>query len=210
MMDTIAQLLAKEELFFGKVKNNLNIRSTEFPISFHNQCLDELKRNSQAKIQKYGLNDSELLSLLLLMGNAYSLIQECLYTGNCNELAQSLHECLDSALLKLPKCDAEKLYRREDDFRRKIDDIKTGGTITIPAYFTTSLDDFEDAQNIVWIITPLKKELTKARNLFEIYNPADEYQVNFERNTSFIVKDVVKQENDSLPHIVYISEVFSI
>ena len=208
-MDTITQLLEKEQLIFGEIKDRKNINHRDFPVSFHLQCLDKLKQDKKSEIQTYNLNDSELLSILLLMGSAFSLINGCLYTDCCDDLERALHECLDSALLKLPKCTTSILYRQDRYW--KIEEITEKQIIKIPAYFTTSLEDYENTTNIKWIITPLNNELTKAHNLFEIYDPGDElehkeWQVNFERNTEFVIDKIEKRKIENQPDVVFVSE----
>ena len=76
-------------------------------------------------------------------------------------------------------------------------------------FFTTSKDDYNNTYNIKWLIKPLPNGLTKAHDIYLVYNkgynlPYPEWQVEFERNTKFIVTKVVTKENFTE---VYISEL---
>ena len=86
---------------------------------------------------------------------------------------------------------------------------EVGEILNFKGFLTTSKDDFNNTYNIKWIITPLSNGLTKAHDIYNVYNhgyncPYPEWQVEFERNTKFIVNKVVPKENKTE---VYISEI---
>ena len=74
------------------------------------------------------------------------------------------------------------------------------------AFFTTSIDDFDNAHSIKWIIEPLPEGQTKAYEIYKIYNhgedcPYPEYQVEFERGTKFEITDIKKGKEYNVVHI---------
>lgn len=207
-MLTVNELLKLEETYYGSCQSIKGIDHRKHPISFHFRCIEKLKRDKNTIIQQLQLTDSELLAIMLHVGSGYSLVNECLFTNSCNELQNAIHGCLDSALLKLPKCEKSILYRQDKYYN--IAEIEGKETIIFPSFFTTSLEDFETATNIKWIIIPLGKEKTKARNIYEIYDPGVLYferQVTFERNANFEINKIEKSNQCDTPHIIHISEI---
>lgn len=162
---------------------------------------------AEAIHNNYGLNDIEILSLIMLEGFACTIIQQPAFNDRyLNEFNKILIDSLDKALLKIPKTSHDRLYR-QDNFYHEVP--QTREILKFNGFLTTSKDDFDNTYNIKWIIKPLSNELTKAHNIYNVYNhgyncPYPEWQVEFERNTKFIVNEVVEKENKTE---VFISEL---
>ena len=120
-----------------------------------------------------------------------------------NALTEVLIQNLDSALRKAPKNTHPVLYAN-DGFMRGNNRI--GDIFTVNGFFTTSIDDFDNAHSIKWIIEPLPEGQTKAYEIYKIYNhgedcPYPEYQVEFERGTKFEITDIKKGKEYNVVHI---------
>ena len=155
----------------------------------------------------YGLNDIEILTLIMLEGFACDTIQHPAFNDRYpNEFNEILINSLDKALLKITGTSHDLLYRQEN-YYYKVPEV--GEILNFKGFLTTSKDDFNNTYNIKWIITPLPNGLTKAHDIYNVYNhgyncPYPEWQVEFERNTKFIVNKVVPKGNKTE---VYISEI---
>lgn len=155
----------------------------------------------------FGLNEIEILALIMLEEFAYKSIQQPafneIYLNDYNEI---LINSLDNALLKISRTSYNTLYRQEKSYYRV---PELGEILKFKGFFTTSKDDYNNTYNIKWIIKPLPNGLTKAHDIYLVYNkgynlPYPEWQVEFERNTKFIVTKVVPKDNFTE---VYISEL---
>ena len=155
----------------------------------------------------FGLNDIEILALIMLEEFAYNTIQQPAFNDECiNDFNKILINSLDNALLKIPRTFHNTLYR-QDKYYYKVP--KAGEILKFKGFFTTSKDDYDNTYNIKWVITPLSNGLTKAHDIYMVYNkgynlPYPEWQVEFERNTKFIVNKIETMENYTK---VYISEL---
>lgn len=155
----------------------------------------------------YGLNDIEILTLIMLEGFDCNTIQQPAFNDRYqNEFNEILINSLDNALLKIPGTSHNTLYRQDEFYN---EELKVGDTLNFKGFLTTSKDDFDNTHNIKWIIKTLSCDLTKAHDIYNVYNhgyncPYPEWQVEFERNTKFIVNKVVPKENKTE---VYISEI---
>ena len=155
----------------------------------------------------YGLNDIEILSLIMLQGFACKIIQQPAFNDKyLNKFNEILICSLDNALLKIPRTSYDTLYRQEG-YYYKIP--RVGEILRFNGFLTTSKDDFDNTYNIKWVIKPLSNESTKAHDIYNVYNlgyncPYPEWQVEFERNTKFIVNKVVPQKDKTE---VFISEL---
>ena len=155
----------------------------------------------------FGLNDIEILALIMLEEFAYNTIQQPAFNDECiNDFNEILINSLDNALLKIPRTFHNTLYR-QDKYYYKVP--KAGEILKFKGFFTTSKDDYDNTYNIKWVITPRSNGLTKAHDIYMVYNkgynlPYPEWQVEFERNTKFIVNKIETMENYTK---VYISEL---
>ena len=51
--------------------------------------------------------------------------------------------------------------------------LSIGDIFTVKGYFTTSKDDFDNANQTKWIVEPLQQDKTKAHEIYRIYNHGD-------------------------------------
>lgn len=181
--------------------------SREFELLLkHIQVMDNLLDKGVIH-NEYELDEVEVLTLVLLEGFGFDMIQKPAFNHNLlNEFNKILIEYLDSALKKIPITSHKILYR-QDDYQNKVP--KVGEVISFTGFLTTSKDDFDNTYNVKWIITPLSNKITKAHDIYKIYNYGydvryPEYQVEFERGTKFKVTKVVEKAEYSE---VYITEL---
>ena len=174
-------------------------------LNSHIQAMQHLKEVNKIHYKEYNLTDLEALSIVILEGFGSSrFIQEPLYNRRkLNALTEVLIQNLDSALRKAPKNTHPVLYAN-DGFMRGNNRI--GDIFTVNGFFTTSIDDFDNAHSIKWIIEPLPEGQTKAYEIYKIYNhgedcPYPEYQVEFERGTKFEITDIKKGKEYNVVHI---------
>ena len=155
----------------------------------------------------FGLNEIEILALIMLEEFAYRYIQQPAFNDiYLNDYNKILINSLDNALLKIPRTSHDTLYRQDRDYYKI---PENGEILKFKGFLTTSKDDFDNTYNIKWVIKPLPNGLTKAHDIYLVYNkgcnlPYPEWQVEFERNTKFIVTKVVPKDNFTE---LYISEL---
>lgn len=119
---------------------------------------------------------------------------------------------LENALLNIPRTFHKTLYRQEKYYYKV---PKIGEILKFKGFFTTSKDDYDNTYNIKWVITPLSNGLTKAHDIYVVYNkgynlPYPEWQVEFERNTRFVVNQIEPKENYTKVYISELEEVSNI
>ena len=143
----------------------------------------------------YGLTEQEILSIVMLEGFEYRLIQDAAFNNApTTPFTSKLIKLLDSAINKAPKTLHQVLYR-QDSYYSGVP--KEGETIQIAGFWTTSVEDFDNTNDKKWIIKPLPPEETKAHDIYKIYNHGDEHgngelQVEYERNTTFKIEKIVQ------------------
>ena len=157
-------------------------------LNSHIKAMQHLKEVNKIHYKEYNLTDLEALSIV---------------RRKLNALTEVLIQNLDSALRKAPKNTHPVLYAN-DGFMRGNNRI--GDIFTVNGFFTTSIDDFDNAHSIKWIIEPLPEGQTKAHEIYKIYNhgedcPYPEYQVEFERGTKFEITDIKKGKEYNVVHI---------
>ena len=115
----------------------------------------------------FGLNEIEILALIMLEEFAYKSIQQPafhdIYLNDYNEI---LINSLDNALLKIPRTSHDTLYRQDRDYYKI---PENGEILKFKGFFTTSKDDFDNTYNIKWVIKPLPNGLTKAHDIYLVY-----------------------------------------
>ena len=177
-------------------------------LEWHIKTMDNLIKAGRIHYIDPTLTEAEILSIIILeIRGSSQLIQAPLYDPTkSNALKKALIGNLDSALQKVPANTHSVLYANDGYIRcdNKIDDI-----FTVTGYLTTSTDDFDNATQTKWIIKPLPQDKTRAHEIYRIYNHGDtcpypEWQVEFERGTSFIITDIKKGNGHD---IVYIEEL---
>ena len=161
----------------------------------------------------YELNEIEILALIMLEEFAYNTIQQPAFNdGYLNDYNEILINSLENALLNIPRTFHKTLYRQEKYYYKV---PKVGEILKFKGFFTTSKDDYDNTYNIKWVITPLSNGLTKAHDIYVVYNkgynlPYPEWQVEFERNTRFVVNQIEPKENYTKVYISELEEVSNI
>ena len=126
-------------------------------LEWHIKAMDRLTKAGRIHYIDSALTETEILSIVILEGFGSSqLIQ--------------LIENLDSALKKIP-ANAHSVLYANDGFSRY--ENKIGDIFTVKGYFTTSKDDFDNANQTKWIVEPLQQDKTKAHEIYRIYNHGD-------------------------------------
>ncbi len=140
-----------------------------------------------------GLSDVEFLMITILTSNGQGLIQRMLYNGGTpTVLEQELWRYLDSALDKLPIEDHTKVVYRVLS-NTDISTNQIGNIIEAPYYMTASLKELNTKETIVYEIMLAAR--TKAKSIyrvFEIMPQVPEFQVEFPRNTKFLVYNITE------------------
>ncbi len=164
----------------------------------HILAMRNLKSLGVLHADEFSLSDIEALSIVMLEGFSSSILQEAAYNPQkSNELLDTLLAALNNAIIKAPRHSHTPLYIN-DGFERC--NNKVGNIFNVKGYLTTSVDDFDNASFVKWIVEPLPNEVTRSHEIYKIYNHGEEfgaipeYQVEFERNTPFEIVDIQKGE----------------
>jgi len=154
------------------------------------QVLESEKRKESDIIKKYNILDSELIMLMLYMGNMSMYFRDDFYLRYGNgipALVIEMQKCLYSIIGKAPVFEGDTLYRFCVD--EDCIDFAIGQKINFPYSLTTTTDNWNQDTNR-YIIHTLSKEQTRAHCLYRVHAHGQENQVNFLPNTSFIVTDI--------------------
>ncbi|MBS5798109.1 MAG: hypothetical protein KH100_15795 [Dysgonomonas mossii] len=186
-----------------------------------NVLSEENKKDQElmSRCKKYGITEQEILLITCLIGHAVHL-----YNVKGDDV--KLMRLLDSAIKKCPKFDSlfdennEREYKKGqfDGFLYRQDtyDLKTfseGEVYVHPVSLTASIENLDNKIRI-FKIRPLLVDKTKAHKLYIINNNIDrcshpklmesEWQVNFEKGTSF---RVIKVETINDKTIITMEEI---
>lgn len=154
------------------------------------KVLESEKRIEAEAIKKYNISDSELMMLMLYMGNMSMYFRDDFYLRYGNgipALVIEMQKCLYSIIGKAPVFEGDTLYRFCVD--EDCIDFSIGQKINFPYSLTTTTDNWNQDTNR-YIIHTLSKEQTRAHCLYRVHAHGQENQVNFLPNTSFIVTDI--------------------
>lgn len=179
-------------------------------LELHIEILQYLLDSGRIHNKNSALSEAELLMIILLEEDGYDIIQDIACGNmNSNSYFDALIELTDSAISKCRRTIHKTLYRQEKYWDKPIIE---GETIHFASYLTTSKEDFDNTSNIKWIITPLDNDKTKAHDIYTVYNHGDttpypEFQVEFERDSTFVVNRIV--EKDKFKE-VYIKEIYDV
>lgn len=148
-----------------------------------------------------GLSDVEWLMLYCFMGHFSCYFRSDYYRNDIPEIVVEMQRVLDSVVKKAPKSTAKILYRFLNSSDKCSFQI---GEIYEPTHSLTTTTREWHQDKDKYVITPLEYDKTKAHSLYELYNPANENQVNYERGAQFRVMDI-KQCNKR--NVIYLSEI---
>lgn len=182
------------------------------------ECLTQTKSSSLieearcAKLKPQGspLTDAENMVVRMLCRAEFSLIQNPLAQNRIpNSLEHALIQLLDSALLRLPKVGDARLTRA--DIIGDIANYHIGQSIDVPYFLTTSRRPMTNVSGIkfLWVIDTKPSSDTRAHDLTPaIEDQFAESQVEFERNTRFLVKEicVIDTEHDGCIPVLHVEE----
>ena len=159
----------------------------------------------QNSIEKFGLCESEALILLCFLGNLSQYFRDDIYVqfGEVPEVAKEMNVILDSIISKAPQHREGLLYRFLNDYDKS--DSNVGDIIRIEHSLTTTIDDWRQDTDS-YCITSLPEKMTKAHDLYKIYNHGNENQVNFERGSIFKVISIVTNSETGFRRI-YMEEI---
>ena len=122
------------------------------------------------------------------------------YHGKIPEVVKQMFIGINNVVAKAPLNKDKVLYRfccNEDPKEMKVGDV-----VNFPYNLTCTNFDWNQAKyKNVYVITPLPNGKTRAHNLYEIYEHGDEKQVDFLRDTSFMVTKV--EETKGTPYRKY-------
>lgn len=139
---------------------------------------------------KFCLSDVEVLIMRCFLGPMSYYFRDDAYIlyGGVPEIVKEMNIVLESLLQKAPKHTGEIVYRYlktqdKTDF--------SVGDIYCPSHsVTTTIDGDWEIDTNIYVIKPLPQERTRAHDLYKIYNHGSEKQVNFLRNTKFIITEI--------------------
>lgn len=200
---TIEELITIAEDFYGNDNESNTQGSSLWLIKTHAEIAKNYFR-LHPEIAADNITEIEFLSIIMLEGFGSELIQTAASDPRqINPVTRVLIESLDSVLHKIPKTTEVVLYRNDNE---DTNEYTIGQKITINRFFTTSKEDFDNALYIKWIITPLSSEVTKAHEIYRLYNhgsncPYPEFQIEFERGATFVVTAIENGDNFKTIHI---------
>lgn len=166
---------------------------------FHKRVLDSTKEETKELLRLSHIADCEYYSYLMLIGFGADYIQEPLRNRQTpNEFIQNVIENLDGFLLKTKRTQADVLYRQDN--YSDIEKYSAGQLIRFDNYLVTSIDNFDNTYNIVWVITPQKAK-SRGHEGYLIYDHGNELQVTFERGTTFRIDKIETGDEKNYIHI---------
>lgn len=144
-------------------------------------------------IDQYGLTESELFVMFMMLIKNYDEIQQCASSGNGTQFAKECVCQYDSFLSKVPISTNNIFYRA--DMYTRIENFEKRAFYTCEHFLTasTSPSIFDNYQNCVKLI--INKRIignSKAHDVFGVFEINGEKQVNFERNTKFQINNIDK------------------
>lgn len=184
------------------IRNRVIIGGGSF-ITYRN-CVDTFKKEHLDVVEQYGLTDSELFVMFMMVMKNYSDIQEQFFPPySTNAFARKCAGLFDDFLKKIPISSNSEFYRRDGYCR--LGNFRKGGVYYCEHFLTASITRSifdKHTYGIKFVIIRRLIGDSKSHEIFKIYNVYDEYQVNFERNTKFRVEDV-----DIKDKTVYLKEL---
>ena len=196
---TIEELIELGKKYYPYDESN-NRHNTNL-VLFHKRVLDSTSQETKEKCKNLGITDCEFYSYLMLVGFGAKYIQMPLLEEILpDEFIKEIIANLDSFLLKVKNTESEILYRQDN--YSNIDSFSEGGIISFENYLVTSIDDFDNSYNIIWVITPIMKK-SKGHEGYRIYERGNkEKQVTFERKSTFIINKIEKKNDKNYIHCI--------
>lgn len=166
-------------------------------IETYKEYVETFKFEHPDIIEQYGLTESELFVMFMMLIKNFDEIQQCASSGRESQFTKECVRQYDSFLSKIPVSESLILYRVERYY--KIHDFermwKTGQSFDCSYFLTASnsrtiFEKFGDGVKIY--INKRRIGNSKAHEVFKVFDGNGEMQVNFERNTRFRIDNVDK------------------
>lgn len=161
----------------------------------------------EERFKKYGLTEPEALMLRCLVADLSCVFRKKTPETEASELIQEMRSTLESAIAKIPVFEGEVLYRFCNDYDDV--DLVVGEEYIAPHSLTTTRDKWtpDDHTKVIYVITPLEENKTKAHSLYLVYKNY-EWQVNFLTGARFRVDRIESIELDEVERkCIYMSEI---
>lgn len=187
---TIPMILTEEQ---GLVPANYNDKLFFFNQKHVTIQARNLNNNLKHELSKWQLTKFEMLMLLCYQGDLSADFDN----GDPHKSPYPIDEmckAMDYVLMKAPVCTETPLYRQHRG--NDVVDFKEGEIRTFPSYLTTSIKNWNQPCHQL-IITPNLCQ-THAKALYKIRNDKGEYQVSFQRGTSFFIEMVETFKEDGV------------
>lgn len=189
------------ELAQRSIQNRIYVGEGSFKI--YKEYVESFMKQHSDVVEQYGLTESELFVMFMMLTKNYDEIQQCASSCNGTQFDKECVLLFDSFLSKIPRS-TQFIFYRVDKYQR-IENFKNMSTYNCSHYLTVSTNcpDYNCHQNDVkFVIHRRLIGKTKAHEVFKICNVNNEFQVSFERNTWFRVDSV-----DRKGKIVELSEI---
>lgn len=172
-------------------------------LAFHLDVYNSIKSETKERCNEYNITENEIFAYFMLIGFASYEIQNPLRNPKSrpNEFINQIIIELDSFLHKVPSTNFEILYRQDN--YSTIKSFSEGKLVSFNTFLNTSFDNYDNSQNIIWIIKPLKFG-TNGHNVFLVYNHGEENQVTFKRGATFFIDKIERRKNRNY---IYCNEV---
>lgn len=168
----------------SSIKNRIYAGESSF--ESYKEYVESYKSDHSEIINQYDLTESELFVMFMMLYKNYDEILRCALSGKGTNFTIECVSLFDSFLSKTPRSNSNIFYRI--DKSQRIENFTNISTYTFPQYLTAStrpaiFDGFQ--MGVKFVIKRRLIGLTKAHEVFQIFNANNEFQVNFERNTTF-------------------------
>lgn len=159
----------------------------------YRENVETFKSEHSDTIEQYGLTESELYVMFMMLIKNFDEIQQCASSGTGTPFAKECVCQYESFLSKIPISTNNILYRA--DKYTRIENFEKKAFYNCEHFLTASISPsiFDKYQNCVKLI--INKRIrgnSKAHDVFKVFEVKDEKQVNFESNTRFQVNNIDK------------------
>ena len=167
-------------------------------------------QKSKERLSLFGINDIELLSLILLERNAYDVLQSAMLSSSENAFITLWEENLDSLLSKTPVTNRKTIFRNDQycdiEYLKSIFEKKE--LYRTNHYFTCSKYFLPIGKcKVKFLIHPLRK-CSRAHSVYMIYNfgrnienYTPEWQIEYEKGTEFLISSINQKGGYYVVHL---------
>lgn len=180
------------ELAMGSIKERIHVGNGSFDT--YREDVEMFKSEHPDIIEQYGLTESELFVMFMMLIKNYDEIQQCASSGNGTSFDKECVRQYDSFLNKIPISTSNTFYRA--DMYTRIENFEKRASYICEHFLTasTSPSIFDKYQNCVkQIINKRIRGMSKAHDVFRVFEVKGEKQVNFKRNTKFQIDNIDKK-----------------